>query len=189
MPARVRSKLTYANVVSTLCLFVLLGGGAYAGVRLSRNSVGTRQLKNGAVTQVKISAAAQAALKGQKGDPGPGATTFQTTLAQGAFDQTIMALPNGLSILGSCQVGPSVGIRLKPTSGLSNMQISGTGSAGSTLFPQDGTGLSSALNQDPAKVDFDVIARDSTVGSVDRLDLHGEFGTPCTYRGMITPSN
>lgn len=30
MLARVRSKLTYANVVSTLCLFIVLGGGAYA---------------------------------------------------------------------------------------------------------------------------------------------------------------
>ncbi|MDX6225535.1 MAG: hypothetical protein QOE64_1911 [Frankiales bacterium] len=30
MPARLRPRLTYANVISTLCLFVLLGGGAWA---------------------------------------------------------------------------------------------------------------------------------------------------------------
>jgi hypothetical protein len=49
-----RGKLTYANVVSTLCLFILLGGGAYAAIRLPKNSVGTSQLKNGAVTGAKV---------------------------------------------------------------------------------------------------------------------------------------
>ena len=76
-----RPKLTYANVVSTLCFFLLLGGGAYAAGQLGKNSVGTKQLKNnavsaakiknGAVTQAKISSAAQAALKGATGLPGP----------------------------------------------------------------------------------------------------------------------
>lgn len=56
MAARVRDKLNYANVVSTLCLFLLLGGGAYAASRLPANSVGTKQLKNGAVTAAKIKA-------------------------------------------------------------------------------------------------------------------------------------
>ncbi len=65
-------KLTYANVVSTLCLFILLGGGAYAASSsLRKNSVGTKQIKNGAVTQAKISKSAQATLKGNMGDPGP----------------------------------------------------------------------------------------------------------------------
>lgn len=65
-----RPRLTYANIVSTLCLFVLLGGGAYAATRLGKNSVGTRQIKNGAVTEKKISAKAIAALKSAKGDKG-----------------------------------------------------------------------------------------------------------------------
>ena len=30
MPARIRARLTYANVMATLALFVALGGGAYA---------------------------------------------------------------------------------------------------------------------------------------------------------------
>lgn len=46
---RIRRRLTYANVISTLCLFLLLGGGAYAAIRLPRNSVGSRQLKPKAV--------------------------------------------------------------------------------------------------------------------------------------------
>jgi hypothetical protein len=68
---RLRAKLTYANVISTLCLFLLLGGGAYAATQLPKNSVGTKQIKNGAVTQRKISKSAQSALKGAQGNTGP----------------------------------------------------------------------------------------------------------------------
>jgi hypothetical protein len=52
---RFLSRLTYANVVSTLCLFLLLGGGAaFAATNLAKNSVGTKQIKNSAVTGAKI---------------------------------------------------------------------------------------------------------------------------------------
>lgn len=54
MHGRVRSRMTYANVVSTFCLFVLLGGGAYAATQLPRNSVGPRQLKRNAVVTKAI---------------------------------------------------------------------------------------------------------------------------------------
>jgi len=51
----VRRNLTYANVVSTLCLFLLLGGGAaVAAEKLRKNSVGSKQLRKGAVTSAKI---------------------------------------------------------------------------------------------------------------------------------------
>jgi hypothetical protein len=45
---RIREKLTYANVMATIAVFIALGGGAYA-VSLDRNSVGSKQLKPGAV--------------------------------------------------------------------------------------------------------------------------------------------
>jgi hypothetical protein len=52
---KLRKKLTYSNVVSTLCLFLLLGGGAaYAASQLAKNSVGSKQLKKNAVTTAKI---------------------------------------------------------------------------------------------------------------------------------------
>src|SRR4051794_2655470 len=54
MLRRVRSGLSYANVVATMALFVALGGGAYAAVTLPKNSVGRRQLKKGAVTSKKV---------------------------------------------------------------------------------------------------------------------------------------
>jgi hypothetical protein len=61
---RLKGKVTYANVISTLCLFLLLGGGAaLAAGKLGKNSVGTSQLKNSAVTESKI---ANGAISGSK---------------------------------------------------------------------------------------------------------------------------
>jgi hypothetical protein len=42
------------NAIAYLALFVALGGTGYAAVELGPNSVGTRQLRNGAVTSNKI---------------------------------------------------------------------------------------------------------------------------------------
>jgi hypothetical protein len=50
---KLRSRLTYANAMSTVAVFVALGGGAYA-VSVPRNSVGTTQLKANAVTGAKV---------------------------------------------------------------------------------------------------------------------------------------
>jgi hypothetical protein len=50
---------TYANVVSTLCLFLLLGGAsAFAATQLAKNSVGAKQIKKSAVATAKIKNAA-----------------------------------------------------------------------------------------------------------------------------------
>ncbi|HVV89377.1 MAG TPA: hypothetical protein VHB53_02675 [Solirubrobacterales bacterium] len=50
---RFRPRLTYANVVASLALFIALGGAAVAA-GLPKNSVGPRQLKKGAVTAKAI---------------------------------------------------------------------------------------------------------------------------------------
>jgi hypothetical protein len=50
-----RKRLTYANVISTLALFIALGAGsAFAVNQLAPKSVGARQLRPGAVTADKI---------------------------------------------------------------------------------------------------------------------------------------
>lgn len=51
----VRKRLTYANVLSTIAVFLVLGSGAaVAAVQLGKNSVGTKQLKKNAVTAAKL---------------------------------------------------------------------------------------------------------------------------------------
>ncbi|HEV7774739.1 MAG TPA: collagen-like protein [Conexibacter sp.] len=65
-----RPRLTYANVVASLALFVALGGTGYAATQLAPNSVGTPQLKRGAVTGAKIAARTRRALRGKTGPSG-----------------------------------------------------------------------------------------------------------------------
>jgi hypothetical protein len=52
---QLRKRLTYANVMSSIAVFLVLGGAtAIAANQLGKNSVGTKQLKKNAVTAAKI---------------------------------------------------------------------------------------------------------------------------------------
>jgi hypothetical protein len=63
-------RLSYANVVATLALFIALGGAGYAATQLPKNSVGARQLKRAAVTPAKLSKSSKLTLRGPKGESG-----------------------------------------------------------------------------------------------------------------------
>ncbi|MEI2702223.1 MAG: hypothetical protein V9E83_07465 [Baekduia sp.] len=63
-------RVTYANVTSTLALFLSLGGVSWAAATLPRNSVGSAQIKAGAVTPAKLSSAAIRKLAGAPGPEG-----------------------------------------------------------------------------------------------------------------------
>jgi hypothetical protein len=87
---RLRRRLTYGNVMSTIAVFIALGGTSYA-LTLPRNSVGPRELRPrsvgaselrpGAVTSIDIrnrtihlrdiSLATRESLRGVPGPPGP----------------------------------------------------------------------------------------------------------------------
>jgi hypothetical protein len=80
--SRLRARLTYANVISTVALFLALGGGAYA-VSVPRNSVGPSQLKRAAVTSAKLKGSSVTAAKVKNrsltvNDFKPGLLTFGT---------------------------------------------------------------------------------------------------------------
>jgi hypothetical protein len=50
-----RKRLTYANVMSSIAVFlVVAGGSALAATTIGKNTIGTKQLKNNAVTSAKI---------------------------------------------------------------------------------------------------------------------------------------
>lgn len=91
MRQRLQARLTYANVVATLALFLALGGGAYAAATLRQGSVTTREIRDrglkgrdlatGAVgsraildrsiTQKDLSAAVRSGIDGARGPAGP----------------------------------------------------------------------------------------------------------------------
>lgn len=54
MPKGMRPRLTFANVISCLALFIALGSGAYAATQLPKNSVGSKQIKKNAVNSAKV---------------------------------------------------------------------------------------------------------------------------------------
>jgi len=97
-----RPQLSYANVVSSLALFVALGGTSYA---VARNSVGSQQLRPNAVSSSKVkdrslqtkdlSATARLGRRGPRGPAGP----------QGQFvgtpeDWKPLAMQNGWAFFG-----------------------------------------------------------------------------------------
>jgi hypothetical protein len=123
----IRERLSYANVMATLAVFIALGGTSYA-LTLPRNSVGSTQLrsssvgnselKRSAVTSTKVRArslrlsdlsrSARAALRGQTGPPGPagpsGVSLFAAVNAGGglARGNASSSIPDGAngSVIG-----------------------------------------------------------------------------------------
>src|SRR5829696_1814785 len=93
---KVHERLTYANVVSTICLFILLGGGAYAATKLPKNSVGTKQLKKNAVAGGKIKTSAITGANVQDGSLG-GADIDQSSLASFRTSNVI-----GIALTSTC---------------------------------------------------------------------------------------
>jgi hypothetical protein len=105
--------------VGLLALFVALGGTSYAAVKLPKNSVGTTQIKNKAVTQAKLSTATVKALKGAKGDTGAiGATGPAGTKgdpgAPATFSAAVAANSNTTGLAGgTATTVPAASVTLK----------------------------------------------------------------------------
>ena len=86
---RFQPRLTYANVVATLALFLVLSGGAaYAATKLAKNSVGTKQIKNNSITTAKIKNGAITGAKVQLSSLGTVPSAAQATTAANAVNAT-----------------------------------------------------------------------------------------------------
>jgi len=82
---QIRKHLTYANVMSSIAVFVVLGGAAVAASQLPKKSVGPKQLKNNAVTTAKIKKNAVTKAKIKKG------AVDNSKLADGAVGNSKLA--------------------------------------------------------------------------------------------------
>jgi hypothetical protein len=54
MSQRIRSRLSFANVMSCVAVFIALGGTGYAAVKLPKNSVGAKQIKTNGVGSSEV---------------------------------------------------------------------------------------------------------------------------------------
>jgi hypothetical protein len=87
-----RPRLTYANVMASLSLFVAIGGTASAavvltGVNVKDNTITGADVKDGTLTIAKISPAMKAAFKGAPGDKGFGGMRGSSGLQGGSGSQ------------------------------------------------------------------------------------------------------
>jgi hypothetical protein len=93
----IRGKITFANVVAVLALFIALGGSAYA-FHLGKNAVKTKNIKNGAVTETKL---AQGAVTAAKLAPGAvHSPSVVVRVAEKPLNDNSNAIPEA-----SCQPG------------------------------------------------------------------------------------
>jgi hypothetical protein len=77
---QIRKRLTYANVMSSIAVFLVIGG-ATAFAALGKNTVGTKQLKKNAVTKAKIKNGAVTTSK-LANDAATGAKVNESTLGE-----------------------------------------------------------------------------------------------------------
>ncbi len=159
---RFTPRLTYANVISTLALFLVLGGAtAFAATQLAKNSVGSKQLKKNAVTSAKVKNHSLKAVdfkngqlpKGDTGATGPQGPAGPA-LTGGASDGSGTVGPMGSSFMTSLAEGvETTGQLVLPFEG--RITVNGFADVDDSaaaisrtrcnLFISDGTGPTSGL--------------------------------------------
>ena len=93
MITRIRTRLTFANVISVIALFVALGGTSVAALTLARNSIKSKHIAPNAVGSSEVK---DASLLGE--DFGPG------QLPQGEKGEPGAPAPQGRPVLRGRQV-------------------------------------------------------------------------------------
>jgi len=141
------------NAVGFVALFVALGGSAWALSALPVNSVGTKQLKNGAVTAAKVksgslgaddlSGAAQAALKGAAGVQGVQGIQGNPGVQGNPGIQGTPGTPAAGPVMGGTSSPMSGGEQWIAASGLS--QASSSSSGGESIASPNATITASDL--------------------------------------------
>ena len=94
-------RLTYANVMATIAVFIALGGASYAATQLPKNSVGSKQLKRNAVTTAKIKNGAVTGAKIKAGSLGTVPSASHAANADSATVASSVAPPEAPRIVGA----------------------------------------------------------------------------------------
>jgi hypothetical protein len=162
-----------ALVISLVALFVALGGTSYAAIRLPKNSIGTKQLKDGAVTRSKISSGTISSLRGQTGPQGPQGIQGPRGLqgVQGVKGNTGAPGQNGTA--RAWAVVDNVG-NISHSHNVTTVVKNGTGDYCVELDP-------SVPNSSTAAILTPYFADDTTAGN----DItHLEYDGPCAPNGV-----
>jgi hypothetical protein len=154
MLQRTRGKLTYSNVVSTLCLFLLLGGGAFAAAKLPKNAVKTKNIKDAAVTAPKLAPGAVTADKVAPGALDASKLASGTLGAGGDASGPLSNLKLGNGVVGPEQTGPAPAALVKQPH---------VADAGCTAFATNDTNFNVYWGLE----------------AIDNANIHSDFGSTC----------
>jgi hypothetical protein len=200
----IRKKLTFANVIACLALFIALGGVGYAATQLPKNSVGARELKRGAVTPPKLSPAAKKALAGSPGAQGlPGSTGPQGPEGkvgpQGpgaiSFDIPVPATDTELKVIGGVRIygrctATETNLGVLPSPQGATLRASGKVFFNNSTVPiyekaSGGTIYGGGTNP----IVIEAIARNEAIGGAYHHFNLALDSPDCQLRGFVTPSS
>lgn len=211
-----RRHLTYANVMATVAVFIALGGGAYAAVKLPKNSVGSRQVKDHSLKKadfkrglIKAGARGPAGAAGAKGDAGapgakgdagpigptgpagaqgPGAKTYAGQFGlSGTF--TPVTTVDGVAVGASCN--DAFGARLQVGAESADDGLYGWGRERTGGASTDIDIIKGFADSGGTSYHLDAVITATHAGRPERyIDLHASIvkGTMCNYHVVITPS-
>jgi hypothetical protein len=153
---RLRSKLSYANVMATIAVFMVVTGVGFAVAALPKKSVGKKQIKNGAVSGKKLHKNAVTAPKIKSGAVG------RSEIASGAVNtgkisnQSVTRskiADSAIPLLGTLRTGQTL-------RGMFDI-----GDQGASLVTTDGTSFQFPLNNTPTAPQTNVIDQVATPGA------------------------
>lgn len=214
------SRPSPALAIALIALFISLGGTGYAVSRVGQPSASaSKEKKKPRVLRGPRGAKGAKGDKGEKGDQGlqgiqglqgtqgpqgnqgaqgnqgpqgPGATTFNTTQAQGTpSETTVVRLANGLTVHGSCS-NTNVGLGASATNAQGNPDLGGLQLWGTLVGGVDvDGGTSTGEATSTGDLDLDAVGRDINIAgsTLARIDVHARFASPCTFSVMTIPSS
>jgi hypothetical protein len=155
-----RDRLTYANVMATIAVFIALGGSSYAAIKLPNNAVKARNIAANAVTGAKVENRSLTRLDFGLGQLPQGAVGAQG--ATGADGSTGPVGPTGARGLTGADGSPDT-----PAQVLTKLaQVDGPGSGldADTVDGADASGLQKRVaGTCPAASFINAVASDGTV--------------------------
>jgi hypothetical protein len=194
MLTRIGSRLTYANVMATIGVFLALGGGAYAAAKLPKNSVGSAQIKKNAVTAAKVKNGSLLSgdfkagqlpagpqgpqgLKGDRGVEGPKGT-------DGSPAQFPQTLPSGRTETGEFGIRWNAGIGEREDDSISFPLPLAT--APSPVLGPSASCTGTAANPTaPAGVLCVYFGQEANIGSHDVTDASGNSATANKFGAVV----
>ena len=210
MPTRLRAKMTFANTVSVLALFVALGGTSYAA--LSKNSVGAKQIKTNGVKSAEIATGAVAADELLDGSIGLADLAANSVNGSKVVDGSLNGADLANGAVGASDLGPdsvdaaNVIDESLGTGDVANGSLTGGDVSNGSILSEDvaaGTFLSGAvtvqftqaaadLGPPPAELSLDAqcLPGQTAIGGGVRGDLtNSEFTKVTASRPVSAPDN